>query len=67
MESEETLNKLPPGWSVWGNFGDGLWRAGPGVQFNLIVPAETQELAILRAAEVAKKRSSHEALDDDRR
>ncbi|HIH2744913.1 TPA: hypothetical protein ACYLN4_000579 [Burkholderia lata] len=42
---EQALARLPKGWSLWGNHGDGKWRAGSTPQENLIVPADTLEEA----------------------
>lgn len=41
----------PPGWTIWGNFGDGFWRAAGRPQENWIEPAKTKEEAIRRAWE----------------
>lgn len=29
--TNDDSNTDPPGWSTWGNFGDGQWRAGRNV------------------------------------
>ncbi len=41
--------EAPPGWIIWGNYGDGLWRAAGRCQENWIKPAKTEQEAIKRA------------------
>jgi hypothetical protein len=49
---EERLDYLtersepPKGWIVWGNFGDGRWRAGFGLWIDRIAPQPTRALAV---------------------
>jgi hypothetical protein len=50
---EQAQARMPAGWTLWGNYGDGKWRAGLGAQENHIVPAATMEEALERAITAA--------------
>ena len=63
MTYEQALARLPKGWSLWGNHGDGKWRAGCASQENLIVPADTMEEAVNRALTLAAGGSAPLSID----
>ncbi|MTJ93885.1 MAG: hypothetical protein F8N36_13655 [Desulfovibrio sp.] len=55
MTYEEAQSRLPKGCQLWGNFGDGLWRASFDGWENLIEPAKTIDEAFNRALVAVKK------------
>lgn len=55
MTYEKAMEQMPQDWVLWGNYGDGKWRAGPRPQSNVIEPTEDIEEAVKRANDVNKK------------
>lgn len=46
MTYETAQSMLPPGYRLWGNFGDGKWRISDGLWDSVIAPAVSIDDAI---------------------
>ena len=49
LSYEDAQARMPAGWLLWGNMGDGMWRAGIGHQDSRIKPSATIAEALERA------------------
>jgi hypothetical protein len=60
QSNEKRENKMfteaPPGWTIWGNFGDGKWRASRHPQSNEITPQNSKEEAIQEAWKIFNRK-----------